>query len=332
MAGTSDRSRASVPRLTAVIGGGATCAALLVLLSTLSAAAQEIPRPRPYPVNPPASFEEAVRRGTRSYSGRPGPLYWTNRAHYTISAELEPATRTLTGRQTVEYHNRSPNVINGVVLKNRQNLHRQSVVRNRFVPITGGVRLTRLAIAAVELQPIDSPDDAPGYQEDGTNMVVLLPQPLEPGASVSIEVDWAFTVPPDGAPRNGTDGEVFYMAYWYPQLAVYDDIAGWDLDYYMGNAEFYMGYADYDVELTVPAGWLVTATGTLQNADEVLSAQTRERLTRAASTRDVVAVVTMEDRGAESGRDDRPRATQAGSGGKLTWRFLAENEIGRAHV
>jgi len=132
------------------------------------------------------------------------------------------------------------------------------------------------------------------------------------------------TLPPDGAPRQGIKDQVIYVAYWYPQMAVYDDVhrafgpmSGWQVDPYRGNAEFYMGYGDYDVALTVPAGWLIGATGSLQNADEVLSQTTNDRLAEALRTGDVVRVVTADDLGPG-------RATAEGTDGKLTWRFKAE--------
>ena len=122
---------------------------------------------------------------------------------------------------------------------------------------------------------------------------------------------------PDGGSRGGTDGETWFIAYWYPQVAVYDDVARrWQTDPYMGQAEFYMGYADYDVALTVPAGWLIGATGELVNAAEVLSPETQERLAAARRGGDVVHVVTDADRAA--GRATAP-------GGALTWRFRARN-------
>src|SRR5690606_25990091 len=132
-----------------------------------------------------------------------------------------------------------------------------------------------------------------GYWIDATRMRVTLPAPLLPGATTELRLAWAFEVPPDGAPRSGSTGDVFMIAYWYPQVAVYDDVNGWHTDPYMGNAEFYMGFADYDVALTLPAGWLVTATGDLVNAGEVLSPTTQQRLAQArAANRAVVHVVT----------------------------------------
>ncbi len=92
-------------------------------------------------------------------------------------------------------------------------------------------------------------------------MQIRLPKPLAPGGTAELRFDWRLRVPPDGAPRGGQDGEVFFISYWYPQMAVYDDVNGWQTDQYLGNAEFYMGYGNYDVTLTVPEGWLVTGTG-----------------------------------------------------------------------
>ena len=158
----------------------------------------------------------------------------------------------------------------------------------------------------------------PGYEVNGTIMQLRLPKPLLPGGSANFEFDWRLRVPPDGAPRGGQDGEVFYINYWYPQMAVYDDINGWQIDQYLGNAEFYMGYGDYDVSLTLPAGWLVTSTGKLENPDDVLSGQTRARLDSASSATGIVHVVGENDR--EAGR-----STTVGKDGKLTWHFTAKN-------
>ncbi len=149
-------------------------------------------------------------------------------------------------------------------------------------------------------------------------MRMRLPKAIPSGGSAELAFDWKLRVPPDGAPREGQDGEVYYIGYWYPQMAVYDDINGWQIDQYLGNAEFYMGYGDYDVSLTVPAGWIVTGTGALVNAGDVLSSQTRARLDSAESATGIVHVVGENDR--EAGR-----STTAGKDGKLTWHFTAKN-------
>ncbi|MFT7553122.1 MAG: hypothetical protein ACI9BV_003454 [Rhodothermales bacterium] len=110
-------------------------------------------------------------------------------------------------------------------------------------------------------------------------------------------MSWSYEVPGLGASRNGTDGDVFYSAYWYPQIAVYDDIQGWKADQYFGNGEFYMGYATYDVCLTVPQPWILDATGVLQNPEAVRSNQTLVRTEAArANPEYIVRVVDEEDR------------------------------------
>lgn len=283
--------------------------------ATAPASAQ---RPRPYPVMETPSVARAVARGTRTRTGRPGPSYWQQYAAYRMEVEYEPGTRRFTGRSTVRYDNRSPDTLSQVRLHLHNNLFAPDAIRNETVPVVGGMELRRVTAAGATLSPIQGNSPAAGYEVEGTVLSVRPPQPLAPGASLEMSFEWAFTLPPDGAPRGGTDGDVAYIAYFYPQLAVYDDVTGWQSDPYLANAEFYMGYADYDVSITVPEGWLVSATGELANAADVLSAQTRARLDAARGTRAIVRVVDEGDRGAG-------RATARGPGGKHTWRFRATN-------
>jgi hypothetical protein len=263
-------------------------------------------------------FARAVAAGTRTRSGEPGPRYWQQWAEYRLEGELNPLAKRLTGRGTVKYSNRSPDTLPVLYVQTYNNLFSPDTRKNTEVPAAlGGMEFSRVAAQGKTLGAGES-ESVPGYRVDGTVMRIRLPQPLAPGATADLEFAWSYRVPPDGAPRGGQDGEVYYLAYWYPQMAVYDDVNGWQIDQYLGNAEFYMGYADYDVALTVPAGWLVGATGTLQNGAEVLSAQTRARLDSAAHASGIVRVVGDADRGAG-------RATAGKEGGKLTWRFRAKN-------
>jgi hypothetical protein len=257
-----------------------------------------------------------VTNGTRTRTGKPGPRYWQQWADYRLEAELNPISKRLTGKGSVTYYNRSPDALKEVYVQLLHNIFAPNSRHNTDVPWqVEGIELDRVAVQGQELQKVEG--DAPGYKVDGTVMRIQLPRTLPPGGSVAFDFAWKLRIPPDGAPRGGQDGEVFYINYWYPQIAVYDDINGWQIDQYLGNAEFYMGYGNYDVALTVPAGWLVDATGRLQNPAEVLSSQTRERLDSAARAPGIVHVVTDLDR--EPGR-----ATTAGTNGKLTWRFRAE--------
>jgi hypothetical protein len=261
-------------------------------------------------------FERAVAQGTRTRTGKPGPKYWQQWSEYHLEAELNPVSKRLTGKGSVTYYNRSPDTLQEVYVQLLQNIFAPKSRHNTDVPwAVEGIELSRVAVQGQELKPIT--EKGVGYRVDGTIMRIQLPSPLPPGGSAAFDFAWRLRIPPDGAPRGGQDGEVFYINYWYPQMAVYDDINGWQIDQYLGNAEFYMGYGNYDVSLTLPAGWLVDATGRLQNPAEVLSPQTRARLDSASRASGIVHVVTENDR--EVGRN-----TTAGTNGKLTWHFKAE--------
>jgi hypothetical protein len=275
-------------------------------------------RPRPYPVFETREFTRAVERGTRTRTGRPGPNYWQQYSTYRLEARYDPATKRLTGRGTLRYDNRSPDTLRNVFLHLHPNLFAPDAIRNESVPVTGGVELRRVAIGGRALSRTPN-DSAAGYEVTSTIVRVHPSVPVAPGASVELEVEWEYVVPPDGAPRGGHDGEIAFIAYWYPQFGVYDDVSRqWQTDVYMGNAEFYMGYGDYDVSITVPDGWLVAATGDLTNGADVLSVQTRARLDTARRSRAITHVVREADRGVG-------KATLRGRDGTLTWRFRASN-------
>ena len=294
-----------------VIVGAAQCGGTA---PQTTAAPARAARPIPYPITESKAFARAVERGTRTRTGEPGPKYWQQYARYTIDAELQPATNQLTAHGTIRYYNRSPDSLPVLWLHLNQNLFAPSAIRNTEVPITGGMELLRVEAAG---QTLTRTDTGAGYTVDQTRLMVRPSRALMPGDSIDLRMDWAFTVPPDGAPRSGTTGDIFMIAYWYPQMAVYDDVNGWQTDIYQGNAEFYMGYADYEIGVTVPSGWLVAATGTLSNPEQVLTQQTRDRLAQARRG-DLVHIVDFDDRVVG-------RSTQRGLDNQLTWRFRARN-------
>ncbi|MBC7788759.1 MAG: M1 family peptidase, partial [Anaerolineae bacterium] len=254
--------------------------------------------PASHAVSETPAFTRAVEAGTRTRTGRPGERYWQQRADYRLEAELEPGLKRLTGRGTISYHNGSPDTLREIRVHLRPNLFAPNAVRNEMVPTTGGMTLGRITAQGQTLAQSGSGDSTAGYAVEGTIAYVRLPSALLPGATAELGFEWSFVIPPDGAPRMGTDGEIFYLAYWYPQVAVYDDVSGWQDDQYMGNSEFYMGYGNYEVALTLPAGWLIGSTGVLQNPGEVLSPTTRARLDSALRSPHVVNVVTEQDRAA----------------------------------
>lgn len=286
-----------------------------LLLTLPQLALSQTQRPVPYPVLPTPQYTKALDNNTRSLDGNPGANYWANEVDYTIQASLDPETALLEGSAAITYTNNSPDSLGYIILHHRQNLHKEGVVRNRPQKLTGGVQVSDVVVNGTPMK--EAGRNEPGYNMNGTLMTVQLPMPLARGESVEISLDWQFRVPEAGAPRMGQDGEIFFLAYWYPQVAMYDDLNGWKADQYMGNGEFYMNFANYDVELTLPAGWIVGATGALQNADMVLSDSSNARLATAYSTRDVTPIFTAEELAAGHS------PTRASTDG-LAWHFKAE--------
>ncbi len=279
---------------------------LTVVLPCLPILAQT--RPLPHPLEPSAAWLAAIERQTRTQDGRPGPASWTNYAQYSIVAELLPDTARVQGRVEMTFHNRSPEEVASLWIHLRQNLHAPDAVRNIPVEVTGGIELGQWTV------------DGNGAHtaQRGTRLELFLPEPLPGDGKAKVAVEFAFTVPDGEAPRMGRVGnELFFLGYWYPQFAVCDDVRGWVVEPYLGESEFYMGYADYDVAFTAPKGWLVQATGTLQNPAAVLPETIRKDLATAASGDAIVRVVTKEHHAGNG-------IATADAAPTRTWRFRGE--------
>jgi hypothetical protein len=314
---------------------------LLALPSVLAAQTQPAPavvapsatsgRPIPGPVYESPEFTRAVQRGTRTRTGEPGPNYWVNRARYTIDASLDVRKNLVRGSEQVVYRNNSPDTLARIAIHLRQNAFAAGNPRNQSAPITDGVVLKRVAVNGAEMRarttgvtivPITSvdkrkPPAADGYTVDGTVLWIPLASPLLPHDSLTLDFAWEYEpplTPSDG--RQGRDEHLYEMGYWYPQVAVYDDVSGWVADPYLLEAEFYMDHADYDVRLTVPRGWTVGATGTLRNASEILAPATIAKLAEARRTGAVVRLLTP-------GKDAKSVFT--GRGRKASWHFVAND-------
>ncbi len=253
----------------------------------------------------------------RTGAGHPGPQYWQQRVDYDIRATLDPATASVSGSETINYTNRSPDTLRFLWVQLDQNLFAPGSQGAQTFPqegrfggseAGGGYTISRVEAAGRALET----------RINGTLMRVDLAEPLPPGGTSTFAIDWSFVVPETGADRMGHDGDHYLLAQWYPRLAVYDDVHGWNTMPYLGQGEFYLEYGDFDVALTVPAAYLVGATGELQNADEVLTAAQRERLASARGGTEVVNVVTAAELG-------DPAAFRPTTTGTLTWRFHAED-------
>ncbi|MBV9879806.1 MAG: M1 family metallopeptidase, partial [Gemmatirosa sp.] len=256
----------------------------------------------------------------RSGSGRPGARYWQNRADYDLHGTLDTAAKSLAGTMTLRYTNNSPDTLRYVWMQVEQNAFKDKSLNSFvFAPdsrfgarnFEGGDVIDRFN------QVQGAKRTALKTRVDGTNMKVDLASPLAPGQTATFDVAWHFTIPEHGADRMGRDGALFELAQWYPRVAVYDDLRGWNTEPYLGQGEFYLEYGDYNLEVTVPAGYIVAATGALQNASEVLPAAQVQRLAQAAKSDTPVHIITQAELASGAARKTKS--------GMLTWRFASKN-------
>jgi len=271
--------------------------------------------------------------GTRDSSGRPARNYWQQRVDYTINARLDPTTSVITGRESIVMRNNSDTSLSRVFLRLDQNIFAPGAARiqpfGSDIETTPGMIVTRMVVngQAVNLKP---PRARPGVSRTASGPVAFgldhtiggieLQNPIPAKGSATIEIDWNGKVPQVHEGRGLRGGRfadtLYQVSYWYPRVTVFDDLRGWDTEPYLGNAEFYNNFGKFDVSLDVPGGWLVGATGVLQNPETVLSPTTRGRLSGVLESNDTRTIVAPNEMGAG-------RATAAGD--RLVWRFVADS-------
>jgi hypothetical protein len=268
----------------------------------------------------------------RTATGAPGPEYWQQRVDYDIRASLDTVAQRITGEERITYTNNSPHTLRYLWLQLDQNVFNSSSRGFRLFQqdsrfgtrgAEGGVTLTRVAQPALAARKGRAavPAATLKYLVNGTLMKVDLPRPLPPGGRQVLEIGWSFPFGPNSN-RMGIeliDGSYVYeVAQWYPRLAVYDDVRGWNTEQYLGQGEFYLEYGSFDVSLSVPANMLVAATGTLQNPAEVLTATQRARLARARVSDSTVVIRSLDEIA-------DPATRPPSRAGTLTWRFTADS-------
>jgi len=266
----------------------------------------------------------------REGSGRPGPRYWQQRVDYSISVALDTAAHKVAGRETIRYTNNSPDTLRYLWLQLDQNLFREDSRGNVLTPpdarfaargFPGGFVLDGVKAVTRVGQAVSRTSLATTL--NGTVMRVDLDRPLPPaGATVSLDIGFSFQVPEHGSDRMGREkfpeGWLYEIAQWYPRMAVYDDVRGWNTEQYLGQGEFYLEYGDFDVAITVPRSFVVVATGALLNPTEVLTAAQRARLTQALKSDTTIPIVAKSEVGQAATRP-------AGASPTLTWHFSAKN-------
>ena len=280
----------------------------------------------------------------RTASGAPGHAYWQQRADYTIRATLDEANRAISAAETITYHNNSPDTLNYLWLQLDQNIYKSDsgarrsatvvsreawakprspeegmkfdALRTTFEGLSfdGGFKITGVKAGGRQL----------AHTINGTMMRIDLPTPLKPGQRFSFDVEWNYKINEQKVlgGRSGFEkfdedkNDLFEIAQWFPRMAAYYDVYGWQHKQFLGAGEFTLEFGDYDVELTVPADHIVASTGVLQNPGAVLTAAQRDRLAKAKNSKKPVVIVTQ----AEAEAAEKTRAS-----GTKTWRFKAKN-------
>jgi len=261
----------------------------------------------------PVNIAKAYRSGTRSDSGKPGPNYWQNTAHYQINISFDPSTRLIKGTVDINYINNSPDSLSQLFFKLYPNLYKKGVTRDSYIlpaDLTDGVNISKLSIA-------NQTYDTKNLNIQGTNMRVSLHTLLLPGQTIHCTITYSYTLNKTSHQRTGqVDEGSYFIAYFFPRIAVYDDIDGWNKYPYLGSQEFYNDFCDFDVQITLPANYLVWATGDLKNPAQVLNKKYIQLIDEAGRKDSVTNIISEAD--LKAGNITKP-------GKFLTWQFNANN-------
>lgn len=239
----------------------------------------------------PRSVQNAYENGTRAYDGNPGEKYWQNRGIYEMHIQIDPPNRKIIGEQKITYTNNSPDTLKRLNYKLILNHHKPAAPRLRTVTndyLTSGMHINSYTENGVQRKWENN-------ERDGINKVIQLAEPLAPNSSIELTFDWHFDVSKQSGREGAIDSTTFFLAYFYPRVAVYDDYEGWDFMPYAGSQEFYNNFNDYSFEVTVPKNYIVWATGDLMNPREVLQKKYADLLEQSMTSDEVIRIMTQED-------------------------------------
>ena len=272
----------------------------------------------------------------RTASGAPGPAYYQQQADYKIDIELDDKNSRLSGSEIVTYYNNSPDTLEYLWVQLDQN----QAAKNSQTPLAESQRMDQVLpvgnfankFLKEELERgfnIEFVKDAKGnplsYTINQTMMRINLVSPMKPGEKFSFAIKWWYNINNyrvEGG-RSGyelfeKDGNKLYViAQFYPRMAVYNDVEGWQNMQFWGTGEFTLPFGNFDVNITVPADHIMEATGELTNRSEVFTPEQVKRYELAKKTYDtpVVIVTQAEAEQAEKGFSNK----------KKTWKFSAKN-------
>jgi Peptidase family M1 domain len=311
----------------------ATAAVVLPLTMFAQQGATEVPRGIRRDVPMTNTIRRAFAAGTRDNTGRPGPNYWQLQTDYTINVRVDPATQTLTGTETIALKNNSPDSLRQILLRLDHNIFRaRALYAAPWVPgeVTDGMVITKLVVNGDTLDPSTIPTTgrasagagkttASGLDRTLASIALPPTSAIAPKSQAMLEIGWRVKLP--AGPGSGhrmiqrLGDYLFQPTQWYPRIAVYDDLRGWDTNQYLGPSEFYNNFGKFDVSIDVPAGWIVSGTGVLQNPKEVYTPTALERLSHVLESDNVLTIVGENEFGPG-------KATVAGE--RLVWHLVAD--------
>ncbi len=260
----------------------------------------------------------------RTASGKPGPEYWQNAADYKLDVTLDDKNHTVSGSVTINYTNNSPETLDFIWLYLEQNRFTEDS-RGTLTTSVQGSRYSGDVEGGYELSTVSAKTKtgtSSKYIITDTRMQLWLDKPLAAkGGEVTITMNFKYKIPVEGMDRMGrlevNDGTIYALAQWYPRVAVFDDVLGWNTDPYLGAGEFYCEYGNYDVKITAAADLTVVCSGVLQNPKDVLTKEQQDRWTKAEKSDKTVYIIKPEEVGTSK--------AHLKTKGTLTWHFKMEN-------
>ena len=260
-------------------------------------------------------YQTAFKNKTRAADGTPGEAYFQNRADYQIKADFIPKMRTVIGEEIITYQNNSPDSLDKIVIHLYQDFYKKGNSRDwsiGHVDLHDGVE-----IKSIEINNKTIDLNSKNISRYATILQIYLDESLKPNTELELKINWSLVIPKKVNIRHGTYHETsFFVAYWYPKIAVYDDIYGWDTNPYSGTHEFYHEYGNYDVEITVAGDYLVWSSGIFQNPQELLQQKIYDKFIASKTSDEVINIIT---------KIDRENKQILNSKQKNTWKFKAEN-------
>ena len=233
-------------------------------------------------------FQDAFTQGTRNTTGKPGKNYWQNTADYLIKVDFNPSNRKISGNEAVIYVNNSPDTLHEIVLFLYHDFYKKGAYRNYDCDKKdedGGVVIESAKVNGVNVS----------WTRVGTRMIINK-QNILPNQETNVIVNWHYKVNKGSHVRTGmVEKGSFFNAYFFPRIAVYDDIDGWNNDDYTGLQEFYNDFCNFKVSITVPSNYVVWATGDLLNADKIFQPNIISKLKDVMNSDSIINIITKDE-------------------------------------